>query len=831
MQRLRLLCLLWVALGGFAVPIAAQPGVPELAVEHYELPNGLDVILYQDHSIPIVSVNVWYHVGSKNEQPGRTGFAHLFEHMMFQGSAHHDQEYFEPLQNIGGTVNGSTNFDRTNYWEDVPSNYLELALWLEADRMGFLLPAMTQKKLDNQRDVVKNERRQRYENQPYAKSRLLLPALLYPPDHPYSWATIGSMEDLSAALLEDVKFFFKTYYVPNNASLVIAGDFNRYVAKAWVKKYFSSLPAGPSVQRPSPQPPELTEERRLVVKDNVALPRLYYAWHTPAVYTPGDAEMELLANILAQGKASRLFQALVRERHLAQGVRGVQWSQELGSTFHITVTVAKDQTVSAMEQAVDAELRTLLDEGISDLELEQAKTHIHASFIRRLQQTRHLAEQLNTYNTYLGAPNKLHWDLERFRTVTADDVRQAARRYLDPTRRVKLIIVPQGEFEDTGESFDRSVMPSPMAEPTFEPPSIQRTTLANGLEILVVEDHTLPLVQVNLVVKSGRAADPVNRPGTAELTANLLDNGTRTRRMTDIAAEVKRLGARFRTSSSYDSSTVRLNVLKQNLRDGLVLVADVVLNPTFSSHTLHDVRRHYLGRIRQEAKQPRTAAIKIFHQMLYGTNHPYGQPYTGSGTEAALSAITRDDLKQYYRTHYLPNNAAIILVGDITLDEAAQHAERLFGAWEPGTLPARAVPEAAPFTQTHVYILDKPGAAQSIVVAGNTGIRRSDPSYYAFLVLQSALGGKFQSRINLNLREDKGYTYGARTLFRTPLGVGPFAVIAAVQRQSTGVMRKNRNSVCSGSSPIGSPSNRKSCLYLHPEQRSAQPALLRGSEH
>ena len=315
--------------------------LPEIKTEKYVLPNGLNVILSEDHSIPVVSVNLWYHVGSKNEKAGRTGFAHLFEHMMFQGSQHMDQDYFAPLEKVGAVVNGSTSEDRTNYYETLPSNYLELAIWLESDRIGFLLPALTQKKLDNQRDVVKNERRQRLENQPYGKVYDLLPSLTYPNDHPYSWPVIGSMADLSAASVEDVSEFFRTYYTPNNASLCITGDFDPVQVKKWIEQYFGSIPPGPAIDRLKSWVPELDGVRRALVEDNVELPRLYYVWHSPAQYQPGDAEMDLLANILTSGKTSRLYQALVYEKQIAQDVSAYQASQELGSTFNIEVTAAQ----------------------------------------------------------------------------------------------------------------------------------------------------------------------------------------------------------------------------------------------------------------------------------------------------------------------------------------------------------------------------------------------------------------------------------------------------------------------------------------------------------
>ncbi len=771
----------------WAAPAIAQ-SAPEIQFEAYELPNGLDVILHEDHSIPMVSVNVWYHVGSGNEQPGRTGFAHLFEHMMFQGSKNHDDEFFKPLQKVGGRINGSTNTDRTNYWENVPSNYLETALWLEADRMGFLLPAMTQEKLDNQRDVVKNERRQNYENQPYRKSRLILSEMMYPDEHPYSWPTIGSQEDLTAASMEDVSDFFKTYYAPNNAALVIAGDIDPVATKQMVEKYFAALPSGPAVERVSEWMPELEGPKRAVAEDDIKLPRLYYVWHTPGFYKPGDAEFDLLANILSTGKTSRLYKSLVYEREIAQDVAAFQGSRLMGSNFQIRVTAREGHTLEEIEEAVDAELAMLFAEGITEQELEQARVAWEASFIRRLERVGGfggVADQLNNYNYYLGEPGGFEWDIQRYSKATADEVLSYAERYLQPGKRATLHLVPQGQLASKEDDTDRAVEPQGAAEPGFTPPAIHRERLANGLELLVVENHSLPIVQANLVIKSGWASDPADRPGAASLTAELLDEGTTGRDALEIAGEAKRLAAALGTNSSFDGSGVNLNVLKRNLTPALDLMADVVMNPTFPDEELERQRGIYLGRIQQEAKQPQQSAFKSFLRLLYGAEHPYGQPFTGSGTTAAIQAITRGDLEGYYGSHYLPGNAALMMVGDITPAEARQAATTAFGGWQGGAAAAPEAPAAEPVSGTGIYIVDKPGAPQSVIVVGNVAIRRSDPDYVAFEVMNNAFGGKFASRINLNLREDKGYSYGARAMFIPTRGDGPYLVFAPVQAQST----------------------------------------------
>jgi zinc protease len=770
------------------VSFSEASSLQDIKFEKYTLPNGLDVILHEDHSIPMVAVNVWYHVGSKNEKVGRTGFAHLFEHMMFQGSKHHDKDYFEPLQKVGGSVNGSTTEDRTNYWENVPTNYLEVALWLEADRMGFLLPAMTKVKLDNQRDVVKNERRQSLENQPYAKAYDLIPSLLYPRDHPYSWPVIGSMEDLSAASLEDVSEFFKTYYTPNNASLCIAGDFNPAVAKKLVEKYFAPIPAGPPVDRLQVWTPQLDGIRRAVQEDQVSLPRVFMAWHSPAWYSPGDAEVDILSGILTFGKTSRLYKALVYDQQIAQDVQAAQISQEISSAFLIQATAREGHTLEELEKAIDAELNQILAKGITQEELTQLHNTSEAQSVRSLALIGGFggrADRLNEYNTLLGDPGKFQWDLDRFLKATTANVLDYAKQTLDLNRRVILHVVPQGKLTPKETQLDRSVQPKGAPEPSFAPPKIQRTKLSNGLSILLAEDHKLPLVQLNMVLKSGWAADPKDRPGAGALTAELLDEGTKNLTAIEISKAAQAIGANLGTASSFDGSVVQLNVLKKHFDNGLSLMSDIILNPTFPAEELERQRKIYLGRIQQEAKDPGIAARKTFLRVLYGPEHPYGQPCTGSGTESSIKAIQREDLLKYYNANYLPNNATVVIAGDITLEEAKAKLESAFRTWRSGDISQNEIPPPPQISRTKIYLVDKPSAAQSVIYAGNLGIRRNDPDYIAAQVLNRAFGGKFTSRINMNLREDKGYSYGSRSSFMDARGVGAFFVSAPVQTQST----------------------------------------------
>lgn len=762
--------------------------LPELKFEKYVLPNGLNVILHEDHSIPMISVNVWYHVGSKNEKPGRTGFAHLFEHMMFQGSEHHDELFAKGIEKYGGVENGSTTEDRTNYWENLPGNYLEKALWLEADRMGFLLPSMTQQRLDNQRSVVMNEKRQNYDDQPYGKTREYLNTLLYPPEHPYSWIPIGLMEDLEAASLEDVQGFFRTYYTPNNASLCIAGDFDPAQAKEWVEKYFGPIPPGPTVDRIEEWVPVLNQEIRATMEDKVQLPRLYMAWHTPPYFAPGDAEFDLLAGILASGKSSRLYKSLVYDKQIAQDVSVYQASREIGSTFHITVTAKEGHTLEEIEQEINRILDDISVNGITPEEFERSRINWESGFVRNLQTIGNFggrADRLNTYNVYLGDPGKVRWDRDRYANATIDGVMSYYHKYLRPDARAVLYVLPYGQPTVAETGVDMNIEPGPQPEPSFAPPEIKQAELSNGMKLYLVENHKLPMVQIRLLVNSGWAADPSDRPGASSLTAELLNEGTKSRNALQISDEVQNLGMTFGTGSGWDNSNIDLNVLKKNLDPAIDLMADIVLNPTFPEEELQRQKQIYLGRIQQESIQPFTVAFKSFLRQLYGSDHPYGQPYTGAGTKESISAISRDDIVNYYHANYLPNNSSAIVVGDITLDDAKAKLEKAFRKWKPGELAAHEVKNVAPIDKTKIFIVDKPGAAQSTIIIGNLIGPRKDPDYLPTSVISQILGGGSTARLYLNLRQDKGYTYGSYSFASARRGQGAFVSYAQVQTDVT----------------------------------------------
>jgi zinc protease len=835
--------------------------LPPIKFTEFTLANGLRVILHEDHSTPIVAVNIWYHVGSHNEVPGRTGFAHLFEHMMFQGSLHHDDDYFVPLQEAGGSLNGSTNTDRTNYWEVVPSNFLELALWLESDRMGYLLDALTDAKLNNQRDVVKNEKRQNYDNRPYGLVGAKIAETMYPKDHPYHWLTIGSLDDITAASREDVSDFFRRFYTPNNASLSIAGDINPVEARAMVEKYFGPLKRGPEVKKVEPVRPALDKEMRLTMEDRVSLPRIYMTWHTEPQFTSNDAALEQLGLLLAGGKGSRLYRSLVYEKQIAQDVSAFNNSRELAGQFQIAATAKPNVKLEELEQAIDAEIAKLKTEPPTNEEMERVYNARESSFIYGLQSVGGFggkSDQLNQYATFLGQPGYFTQDLLRYRNVTPADVTRVANSYLTDKRLV-LTVMPRarGGGKTTGDAAPTSptgaiastsqqtgaqagattparpgattpagvqpqtkpeaaattpagatpptttakgggnkskaqdksglgglyAQPAPKADPSFRLPQIQRRKLSNGLEVLIVEQHELPVVNMNLVLRTGSAADPQDRAGLSNLTAALVDEGTTTRSSLEISNQLAAIGARLSTNSDFDSSNLNLLTLSKHLGRALEIYSDVVTNPAFPDNELELQRKTRLGSLMQRRDDANAIASVVYASLLYGRNHPYG--HSAVGDEQSVRAITSADIKRFYETYYRPNNAALIVAGDVKPATLMPQLEHAFANWKRGEVPNVNFEMPPSREKSALYIVDKPGAAQSVLVIGQVGQPRSTPDYFPLLVMNTMLGGQFTSRVNMNLREDKGYTYGARTAFDYRRGAGPFMATAGVQTAVT----------------------------------------------
>lgn len=789
-------------------PKAAPLEVPQLKFEKYKLQNGLVVILSEDHRLPMVAVNLWYHVGPANELPGRTGFAHLFEHMMFEGSRHvPGNTHFHLLEAAGASdINGTTDFDRTNYFETLPANQLELALWLESDRMGYLPDKLDQANLSNQQDVVRNERRQSVENQPYGVVEEGIFHLLYPQGHPYYGDVIGSHEDIQSAKLGDVRNFFKLYYAPNNASLAIVGDFQPEHAKELVEKYFGPLKRGEDVPRIAAKTPPITAERRAVIQDNVQLPRVYEAWLTSPIFKPGDAEADLTATVLGGGKSSRLYKELVYEKQIALDVAANQQSLMLGSEFLVQATARPGVKPEELEKVINTELEAFRISGPTEEELKRARNLLESRIIEGLETLGGfggVADRLNSYNHYLGTPDFLSADIARYENASVDSLRAFAQNQLGNKQRVVVygvpgkqdlgaeVPTPKSEAKDTskmgGEPVNadaewRKDPPKPGPSSPLHLPVPQEFKLANGLTVLYNERPGLPLVAAALELRSGTGANPADKPGLASFTARMLQQGTTTRSALQIADRAADLGASLGSRASVDSSIVSTQALTRSFPGALELLADVALHPSFPKEEIERVRKERQAELVQEKDDPFSVALRVLRTALYGAHNPYGYPDIGSAD--SLKEISQEDLLKFWREHYFPNDAALVVTGNIKLDALKPLLEKEFGVWKEGKQADTAF-GAVQSTDARMILVDRPGAPQTALECFELGAERSTPDYAPLEVMNTELGGLFSSRINMNLREAHGYTYGAGSSFAYHRHRGPFVAYSAVRTDVT----------------------------------------------
>ena len=720
------------------------------------LPNGLTLIMNPDHRVPTVAVEVRYLVGSGHEREGRSGFAHLFEHLMFQGSKNYDQEYFTPFTPIGGQVNGTTNTDRTNYYEQIPAEALELALWMESDRMEGLLEALTQEKLDNQRDVVKNERRQRYENTPYGMVWKIFANELFPKGHPYQHTTIGSHEDLSAATLEDVKSFFKRYYVPSNAVLTIVGDFEPKEARAMVMRYFGHLESGERAPRPTVQEVVTPEERTITYIDRVKLPRVYLAWRTPALYEPGDSEMDLLATLLTGGKSSSLYEPLVFKQQIAKEVFAFQVSQALESYFVIGATAAPGQGLDELTESLKAELKKALIQPANESAFTQALNEWRKSFYSRAESVMDRAKQLSNYEHLLGRANAFAFDLGRYTELTPEKVAKAGQLYIASKAPLIVKVVPEEQVQNL--PIDRSAPPKLTQSKQWTPPTVESFTLNNGLNVWLVEQHQSPLISLQLMMNLGANSDPIDKSGLAWLTANLLDEGAGEKDAIAVSDALRLLATDYSASVSQDSISLSMDLLSENLKPSLELLADFILRPRFEEGDFERVKKRQQANLVSQSADPKMARNLVMMRALFGEGYG-GLP--SSGRSHTLASVTLDDIKASYERLIKPMGATLIVVGDTTRSTLEPLLNEQLNAWTgKQTALARAL---SPQTKVGaIHWIDFPGSTQSAIAM----VKRLNAEANAEREMSGELynlvfGGKFTSRLNLNLREDKGYTYGA----------------------------------------------------------------------
>jgi zinc protease len=757
----------------------------EIPFEEFTLDNGLRVIVHEDRKAPIIATNLWYHVGSKNELPGKTGFAHLFEHLMFNGSENYNDEWFGPLQQVGATeINGTTNSDRTNYYQTVPTTALDLALWMESDRMGHLLGAVDQDKLDEQRGVVQNEKRQS-ENRPYGLAFDYINSNVFPEGHPYSWSPIGSMEDLNAASLDDVRDWFATYYGPNNATLVLAGDIDVETAREKTELYFGDIPPGPPLARMNAWVPTLSNDRRMVIEDRVPQARVYKTWPTPQWGQEEADWLSLASSVLGEGRSSRLYQRLVVEEQVATDVGAFSEGDEIAGEFLVYATAQPGGDLALVEQLIDEEVERFLRDGPTDDELARIVTETKAEFIRAIERVSGKARILIEGAVFGDRPDSYRESLAILDSADPDDLRDTARDWLSRPAFTLEVHPFAANLAASERSADRSALPFPDSFPKAEFPDLEIGELSNGIRLIVATRDAVPVIHMSLQMNMGYAADQFSRPGTAGLTMDMLEEGTTSRTALEISDELAELGGEIRTGSNLDFSFVSMSALTENLEPTLDIYGDVILNPGFPNEDLERLKRLTIASIQREKTTPINMALRLFPQLVYGEGHAYSLPMTGSGTEAAVAELQRSDLVSFHKTWFRPDNATMIVVGDTNMAEITPYLEELFSDWSGREVPEKVIPEVDLPDETRVVLVDRPGSEQSFIIAGHLIAPRTSDDELAVEAMNFSFGGSFTSRVNMNLREDKAWSYGVRSIIVDTMRQRPFIIYAPVQTDQT----------------------------------------------
>jgi len=783
--------------------------------EKYTLENGLTVILHEDHSDPLVHVDVTYHVGSAREDVGKSGFAHFFEHMMFQGSKHvADEQHFKVITESGGNLNGTTNTDRTNYFETVPANQLEKVLWLESDRMGYLLEAVDQTKFENQRETVKNERAQRVDNQPYGLRYELNGEALYPEGHPYSWMTIGYVEDLDRVNVNDLKAFFKRWYGPNNAVLTIGGDIDVAKTKAWIKKYFGEIPAGPAVEEPEPQPVTLTETRYMTLEDKVHLPLLQITYPTVYGRHEDEAPLDVLADILGGGKTSLFYKNLVKEGMAVQAVVSHP-CRELACEFQLLALAnpAKITSLSTLQEVLNQTLKEFETRGVTADDLARTKGQIEARTVFGLQSVSGKVSALAANETFYQTPDLIAEDIERYNAVTADDVMRVYNKYIKDANSVVLSVVPKGRvqlaaaeqtferpvrnihvetvdvageeaFTSAPSSFDRSVMPKAGDAPVVEVPDYWEAELANGIKILGVTSTETPTVTLTLGMDGGMLLDSEGKAGTAYLTALLMNETTKHYSNEALASELAKLGSSIRFSTAGRYSQVYVSTLTKHLDETLALLKEKLFNPAFTEEDFERMKERVVQGLQQQAKTPSSLARRARDLILFGEDNRVSLP--DEGTLETVQSITLDDVKTFYKNYYSPDKASIVAVGNLSKKDMVETLD-FIGQWQGNAYEFADYSDFPQYNQNQIFLIDSPEAVQSVVYI----VDRSLPfdatgNHFKSRLMNFPLGGAFNSRINLNLREDKGFTYGANSGFVGGKTLGWFEVSTDLTAANTG---------------------------------------------
>ncbi len=803
-------------IGSGALSRGAELSIP---YEKFQLGNGLTVIFHEDKSDPIVAVAIQYHVGSNRETNGRTGFAHLFEHIMFQESQHVGQDqFFKKIQSAGGTLNGGTSQDGTIYFEVIPRNSLEMALWLESDRMGFLLSKLTQEAFANQQGVVQNEKRQNYDNRPYGQSRYVMSKLLFPENHPYNWLTIGSLDDLANSTLADVHEFYRKWYGPNNATLVVAGDFEKAEARKWVEKYFGEIAKYNEIKDMAPMPATLTTSRRAYYEDELARsPELTIAYPTVQEYSPDSYALDMLAELLGRGKKSPMYKVIVEEKKLAPSAMVGQQGLELAGYLLFMVRAFPDKSLQDVELAIQEGLTRFETEKFTEKDLDRIKAGLETSFYNSISSVLMKAFQLARFEEYAGGAGYLPKYLENLKAVQSKDVWRVYEKYLKGKPSVLTCFVPKGKaqlaakdcerfvippesieqqkkyqaqaaqsamkVERIPTKFDRTAEPPPGPDPLLRVPAVWEAKTGKGVRVLGIPQRELPLVSFSVIIKGGQLFDPPARVGAANLNARLMMQGTARKTPIELEEAIDELGASIFVNSSNDNTTLTANCLATKFEPVMALVDEILLEPRWDTKEFDRLKQQALENIRREQATPAAVASRVFRRLAYGTDHILAENSTGS--LQTVEAITLDDLKDYYRQFLAPSLAQIVIAGDIDQKRAVGAFERLTAKWPARSAQLPSVTAPAAPAQSALYFVDIPGARQSEIRIGRVSLAASDPDFYPATVVNDKLGGSFNGVLNLILREEKGYTYGARSYFAGGLYPGLFTAAAPVQSNTT----------------------------------------------
>jgi zinc protease len=786
--------------------------------EKYQLKNGLEVVLHQDKSDPIVSLAIQYGVGSNREKTGRTGFAHLFEHMLFQESENVPQDqFFKKIQDAGGTLNGGTWKDGTIYYEIVPNNALETVLWLESDRMGFLINTVTESAFYNQQEVVQNEKRQRVDNNPYGHTSWVIDKNLYPEGHPYNWQVIGELVDLQNATIDDVKEFYNSYYGPNNATLVLAGDFETEDAKALIKKYFGEINPKEEVAKLEPQPITLSKTKRLFHEDNFATaPQLNMVWPTPQQYKEDAYALDFLAELISNGKKAPLYQVLVKDKNLTSRTTAYNNSQELAGEFYITITANNGVNLNEVETGIFEAFKILEIEGVSDRDIERIKSGLETNFYNGIGSVLGKSFQLAQYNVFAGDPGFISTDIENIKKVNKEDVMRVYEKYIKNKPFIMTSFVPKGQLtlvtenstkapvieekiseniaktiesskekiSKTPSNFDRSVEPSQGISPKLNIPSSWTTTLGNGMKVYGIEQNEIPTVNFSLVMEGGHLLDDINKNGVANLMTDIMMEGTANKTPLELEEEIEMLGARINMYTTRESIVISANCLVRNFDETLALVEEILLEPRWDEEEFSRIKIKTINEIKRSDANPNVVAGRVYNKILYGENHIFSYPI--SGTVASVEAITIEDLKTFYYKNFSPSISNFHIVGAITELDSKNNLASIGKKWAAKEVVIPSYLAENNRDKASLYFVDIPGAKQSVLNIGYISMARTDKDFYSAEVMNYKLGGSFSGNVNLILREEKGYTYGARTGFNGSKIKGTFKASSSVRTNTTG---------------------------------------------